>query len=256
MNIIYKITFTKRKDAGIMPHYYIGSKTNCRVEDGIILSGNKEYWGSAKTEGYNDFVNEDHCIAEVLYEGPNAGLLIKEKEFQVAEDAVRSPKFFNRAYATDCNFTDPNYASYKHIETGKVIRLLRNDPIVLDGTYVGVTKGTVLTEKERKSRGRGGELNAFYGKVHSDKTKERISEANSGREKSEAEITNWVEKVAKKPKSKEHRAKIGRPGLIMLKNKDTNECIRIPKETKDMYDSNVWWNPGALAHARKRNDQV
>jgi uncharacterized protein YacL len=54
-----------------------------------------------------------------------------------------------------------------------------------------------------------------------------------------------VECVAKKPKSKEHRDKIGRPGLSMLQNIHTNEIIRVPL-TDQRFNSSDWVNPRKL----------
>lgn len=88
-----------------------------------------------------------------------------------------------------------------------------------------------------------GSGNNFYGKKHSEDSKRKIGEKNSGRVKSKEEIENWIAKVSSKPKSPEHRAKIGRKGFIMLKNITTGESIRIKKEDKHMYDSSIWKNP-------------
>jgi hypothetical protein len=88
-----------------------------------------------------------------------------------------------------------------------------------------------------------GEGNHFYGKTHSNETKAKISKANKGRKKSKEEIDNWVKKVAKKPKSTEHKKKIGRKGMLMLKNINTNECIRILKSELKNYDPTLWINP-------------
>lgn len=84
------------------------------------------------------------------------------------------------------------------------------------------------------------EGNPFYGKKHSEETKKKISKANSGRKKPQPEIDNWVKKVASKSKSIEHRKKIGRPGLVAVRNKKTGECLRIPKEEYITYDKNLW----------------
>lgn len=92
-------------------------------------------------------------------------------------------------------------------------------------------------------RGKG---NPFYDKKHSEKTKKRISEANSGRTLTQEQIDNWVKKVASKTKSKEHRRKIGRKGLVMLKHVETGECVRVPRDQSEIYDKSVWKNPAAI----------
>lgn len=85
--------------------------------------------------------------------------------------------------------------------------------------------------------------NHFYGRTHTQETRDAIGKANSGRVKTEKEISNWVEKVAKKPKTAEHRKKIARTGLVMLKNIQTGESVRIPREKKNDYDPSLWKNP-------------
>lgn len=95
-----------------------------------------------------------------------------------------------------------------------------------------------------------GDGNPFFNKRHTDETRRKISErtkewhAKNG--KSKEAIDNWIEKVAKKPKSKEHRAKIGRSDMIMLKNFDTGESIRILKSDLHEYDTNIWKNPSVI----------
>jgi hypothetical protein len=92
--------------------------------------------------------------------------------------------------------------------------------------------------------------NHFFNKHHSEESKKKISEkvkecyAKNG--KTETTIANWIEKVAKKPKSKEHRAKIGRSDMIMLKNFDTGESVRVHKNKLHEYDPTVWKNPAVI----------
>jgi hypothetical protein len=91
-----------------------------------------------------------------------------------------------------------------------------------------------------------GANNHFYGKRHTKETKLKISIANKGRIKSAAEVQNWVEKVASKPKSTEHKAKIGRKGFVMLQNIETKQTIRVLKTDVTTYDRNVWKNPAVI----------
>ena len=94
--------------------------------------------------------------------------------------------------------------------------------------------------------------NHFYGRKHSKETKEKISNANRGNKRPK-HLKEWfIENVAKKPKSDEHKKKICRKGLVMLKNINTNECIRIPKEDVLNYDSNIWKNPSAIKQKREK----
>lgn len=91
-----------------------------------------------------------------------------------------------------------------------------------------------------------GEGNNFYGKTHSEETKDFISQLNKGQDRrSEESILSWIENVAKKPKSKEHREKISRKGLVMLQNINTLEIIRVPN-TDDRVLLKEWVNPRIL----------
>ena len=81
-------------------------------------------------------------------------------------------------------------------------------------------------------------------KNHSDEFKLKMSENKKGKDlRSKESIEEWILNVAKKPKSESHKRKIGRKGMIMLKNLDSSECIRVHKSEKDQYDSTLWVNP-------------
>lgn len=247
MNIVYRLIFNKRKERLEEPYMYIGSKSNCKIENGLIIdSNNKIYYGSSSIKNWNELVNQDEITVEVLkeFEEYNDALNF-EASIQKSLDVVASTEYFNLAIATVNSYTDPSYATYKHIRTEKCVRLPRNHEKVLSGEYAGVTKGTVLNEDQRKKRGRSGKLNPFYGRKHTEKTKSKISLANSIETRSPEKVKEWIENVAKKPKSKEHKEKIGRKNLIMLKNIETGECIRIDKSLKNNFNSNIWMNPYA-----------
>jgi len=88
-----------------------------------------------------------------------------------------------------------------------------------------------------------GEGNHFYGRRHSEETKEKIRQKKLGVKMSK-EAKEKMSKVRKgRPKTNEHRRKIGRKGLIMLKNFDTGESVRISKEEANKYDRSIWKNP-------------
>jgi len=95
-----------------------------------------------------------------------------------------------------------------------------------------------------------GPKNSFFGKKHSENTKQKLREKNKGKKKSKSQIENWVEKVAKKPKTKEHRRKISKPGYLMLKNIKTGESIRVLREEREQYDKDIWKNPSQISQRK------
>jgi hypothetical protein len=81
--------------------------------------------------------------------------------------------------------------------------------------------------------------NHFYGKKHTQETKDKISKANTGNKRPQKEIDRFQE-WAKLPRSEEHKSKIGRKGLAMLQNIHTLEIIR---DFPEDYDPEIWVNP-------------
>ena len=53
--------------------------------------------------------------------------------------------------------------------------------------------------------------------------KQKISTANKGRHRDKSVVEKWINDVAKKSKSPEHRKKIARYGFVMLKNVKTGD---------------------------------
>ena len=241
MHIVYQITFTNRQKQGIRPFLYIGSKSNCSYREGVIYDKNgKPYWGSSTWENWSTLIKEDLCIATVLYESDSYTKALNfENSIQKQLDVVASSLYFNLAIATVNSYSDPAYATYTN--GIKTVRLPRTHESVLSGEYYGVTKGNILSKEHKRKLVRLGKDNGFYGKSHNEETKAKISNANAGRIKTKEEIENWIDKVAKKPKSEIHKLKIGRKGLIMIKSLETNECRRIHKT--ENYDKLVWVNP-------------
>lgn len=249
MNIVYRLTFTKRKKNNIMPYLYIGSKSNAVFKEGVILDKKgRPYYGSSCFPNYSDIVKDDDVEVEILKEFESyTDALNYESTIQKSLDVVADTRYFNLSIATINYFSFPNYATVRNIHTGKVVRLPVDHPSIISGEYVGVTKNCSLTEEQKKKIGRKGKENHFYGKKHTKETKEKISSKNQGREISEERRKLFIENVAKKDKTEEHRKKIGRKNLIMLKNKETLETIRIPTEEKYKYDPGLWVNPYILS---------
>jgi len=245
MNIVYKITFTKRKADGIMPYLYIGSKTNCSFKNGIIYdSRNKAYYGSSTVKNYKEIVQSDICKTEILYTSEDyEDVLHCEREEQIKANVVSSPEYFNKSLAMENTFHNPNYATYKHKETGKIVRLSKDDVLVLNGEYVGVTFGNKLSEETKQKIVRSGKDNGFYGKTHSEETKKTIGDKNKGNKRKPEDIEWFRENVAKINRTPEWKAKIGRSDLITLKNVVTGENIRVSKHEAMQLDSDEWINP-------------
>lgn len=101
-----------------------------------------------------------------------------------------------------------------------------------------------------------GEKNSFYGKTHSEKSRQKISDGVSkwyaNNDISKDRVDNWIEKVAKKPASDKQKAVASAisKGKIVLKNVNTGECIKIDKSKKMLYEESIWKNPSAISQKR------
>jgi len=214
MDIIYKITFMDRVKNMTPPYYYIGSKSNCDIVGGVIISSNgSEYWGSSK---YSDYpYGSQGAVMEVLSDmtGVEYNELIQaEFDIQLENDVVKSVDYFNLSYATKNSFSEPGYATYKHKDIpNKIIRLKNDDELIESGEYVHV---------------------------------------NKGRARPVDAVAKWVEKVASKPKSDEHKAKIGRKGMVMLQNVFTLETVRVSPDDERLQSSD-WVNPRKITPEKK-----
>lgn len=216
MDIIYKIIFRDRLNAMTPPYYYIGSKSNCEIKGGVIFAANgQEYWGSSR---YNDYpFSSEGATAEILKDmsGARYDDIIKEEySIQKHYNVVESPEYFNLSYATVNTFSEPGYSVYRHKNNpNKIIRLKTDDCLIESGEYIHVNTNAVKDKKV---------------------------------------ISNWVEKVAKKPASDKQKAvaSISSKNKIMLKNIKTGESVKVDKSEKMIYDSNIWKNPAAISQKR------
>lgn len=94
-----------------------------------------------------------------------------------------------------------------------------------------------------------GKGNHFYGKKHTAETKRLISAANTGKKRTLG-MKEAISRVHKGvPKSKEHRAKLGKKarGMIVLRNIITLEIIWIPTYTRSLYSKNIWLTAAAAS---------
>ena len=123
---------------------------------------------------------------------------------------------------------------------------------------IGQTNRTInshLFEYAKKERNRllsensKGENNWFYGKTHSKESIEKAMKTRSETYANDPEKYDQIKlaqalRMSKKwkgvPKTKESNEKRGRPGLIMLRNIQSGECIRIPKHESHLYDTDIW----------------
>ena len=246
MNIVYKITFLERKENNTPPYYYIGSKSNCEFVSGKIYESNgKEYTGSSRYKDYKKIVNESTLLIEIIETFDNYDDAIKfEYEIQKELNVIKSNEYFNLSMASQSSYNRTGYGTYKHKDNyDKKVKLRTDDHKVLDGTFIGATKNNKISEetKQKISLKNKGENNSFYGKTHSEETKQKISLKNKGNILSKETKQKMSESRKGVAKTEDHKLKIGRKNMIMLKNLDTGESIRIDKNKKDKYDEK-WVN--------------
>lgn len=193
LHIVYLIKVNREE----LPNRYIGSKSNCSVVNGKIYdSRGKPYIGSSADKTYKSIVEFCSYTLQVLGEFADYDIALQaEKNAHIRHDVVASPEFFNKSIATISNYSDPSFATYKHVETGKVARLPRDHIKVKAGEWVGVSKGTKFTDEEKKKRGRAGDLNPFYGKTHTQESINKFSKSIG-------------DALRGKPKTDEHKRKM------------------------------------------------
>lgn len=93
-----------------------------------------------------------------------------------------------------------------------------------------------------------GELNHFFGKKHSEESLTKMRSAQHALRLWDNRTDAHREALLasqKRPKTAEHRAKMGRKGLIMLQNIATGDIIRV-MQTDAMTESPEWCNPRKL----------
>lgn len=204
MNIVYMIELLREEN----PRFYIGSKSNCSIVDGKILDKRgKIYIGSAKDKSLKESI-ENGCIFKLHVLGvfkKYEQALIYERLVHIQNDVAASIRFFNRNIANENNFSNPDYATYKHSITGKIARLKRNHPDVLSKMWVGITSGQNQSDETKRKKARYGPDNHFYGKKHTEQSKnkaaKKIGDALRG-----------------KPKTKSHRDKLSEAAKRRWKN--------------------------------------
>jgi hypothetical protein len=278
-NIVYLIEFPIRKAQNIMPYYYIGSKANCIFDgESIKNKSGKKYIGSSKAEGYKLAFQNDQPIFHILGCYDNyEDCISAERQIHLTNEVVSDPRYWNLAVAMENTFSNPDYCTVRHAVTGKTVRLKKDHPMILNGEYIGTTSGgkwyndgikdfVCIDDSEVQEhwvRGRKNNQNFARGDDHPMRKnprsheetmviiKKRMDNMKNNPEKYEEGKKRQRQKASEThkgvPKSAESNQKRARRGLIMLKNRETGECVRIPREEKSFYDSSLWVNPFLLA---------
>lgn len=261
MHVVYLISFINRVTNMEYPCFYIGSKSNCDVIEGKIIDmSGKEYLGSSTSFMYKELIKtEDKNVLILFQTNDYTECLLKERDYQIMHDVVADVRFFNKSIATINNYSNPDYATYKHSLYEEVRRLPRNHPLVLEGIWVGVTKGRKIPESEKHLRRRFGKENSFFGKTHSRATIESNKKKFKSWVENNPEYIQTVSKNAKerfkgRAKSAEQKEKMSASakGYVTLKNKITLECIRIKKNSEEYKKLNLdeWATPYLLRESR------
>ena len=97
-----------------------------------------------------------------------------------------------------------------------------------------------------------GEGNHFYGRKHTQESKDAVGRANAGRKRKKEDVEWFVNNVAKAPRTKEWRKRISEStsGLVTIKSTETGKTVRVRKEELSNYDLNIWKNPAAVNQKR------
>ena len=204
MHCVYKITFTERERNNIFPCYYIGSKSNCELKDDklyhVYSSGKLKstpYWGSSKYKDYKNIItSEEKEIRIIKWFEVYEECLTYEKLIHEENNVVISEKYFNKCIASE-NLNNVGLVVCKHSVTGKIIRLPKKHPLILDGTYVGVNKGKTHSEETKRKCSRPKEQSYWFGKNRDKETSDKISNTRTERSKTNPEYYSKITKINK-----------------------------------------------------------
>lgn len=152
MNVVYKMINQTRLKNNTPPYYYIGSKTNCTFENGIIFDKfGKKYYSSTKSIVLKEHLKTDKFIFEILFvkaETDSVDINFYERKEQMNINKKNwDLEYYNKAYAIS-GFTTSGFANY-HFGDGKIISLPINHPDVLSGKAIGQQKNRKASQEEK-----------------------------------------------------------------------------------------------------------
>jgi len=101
-------------------------------------------------------------------------------------------------------------------------------------------------KKEMKGKG-----NNFYGRRHTEETKRKISEKRKLKKTSDETRAKMSATRKGVPKSEEHKRKIGRKGLVAIRNIHTGEHKRVSGEEWECLGKDVWKGPGYFSTQKR-----
>lgn len=285
-NIVYKFTFTKRKEKHELSFCYIGSKSKCYIKDNKIYDSNhKIYKTSSTVDLVKTLIDEGDYELEILFESDTYDDIInKENKFQIEADVVHNDEYFNLSYACKNIFTSPDYVTVKtdnidipykrisknHFESGDYCGTTSgmkwyHNPID-NKNYVLENDSELITDLNLKI-GRSeeqtlyGKDNPFYGKKHSDESKKKIIASRNKFYEENPEYCeqiknnqiNNMKKVSQLPKSEKFlkQLKDRMTTTLYITNVETGESKRISKDDYQEYNANGWITH--VTHANKLN---
>ena len=140
MHLVYIVEFVDRLASDTKPYYYIGSKANSTFVDGEIRDKkNAAYRGSSTKDDYQNLVASEKIKVSILGEFDDyEACLDYENQMHKHHNVVADPRYFNRAEAKVCNFHAPGYGTFRHSETGKIVKLPTDHAQVNSGEFVNV----------------------------------------------------------------------------------------------------------------------
>lgn len=101
LNIVYEMVWPERQKNDIKPFKYIGSKTNCLFENGVIidLHSNKEYWSSCSQNRFIEAISEKLPEIKIIAETDFDDIINVERNEQLKVLARDNEDYFNLVYA-------------------------------------------------------------------------------------------------------------------------------------------------------------